>query len=307
MNTNYDVVIVGAGPAGLSAAIYTARADKKVLVIEKEAPGGKIIKTYKVENYPGFENIDGVELATKLFNHATNFGAQFEYSSIKNYIKNDDGFLVTLTNEKSFQTKAIILATGTKENKLCIPGEDEFYGKGVSYCAICDGAFYKNKEIAVVGGGRSAFEESDYLTNFASKVYLIHRSEKFRVNDDVFNRIQKNKKIELILNTVVTQINGKDKVESLILKNDKGKETILKVSAIFPFIGQKPVTEFITEPKFLNDKKNIITNEKMHTKISGIFSAGDVRDTPFRQIVTAASDGAIAAQEAIKYLDRLGK
>ncbi|AUB31131.1 thioredoxin-disulfide reductase [Spiroplasma floricola] len=303
INTDYDLIIAGAGPAGLSAAIYAGRAGLNVLVLEKEAPGGKVIKTGEIENYPGFTNIQGPDLAMHFFEQANAMGAKFEFSGLKDFEKKEI-FEIELENGKVLTAKALIIATGTKENLLGVPGEIDLYGKGVSYCAVCDGSFYKDMPVAVVGGGYSAIEESLFLTRFASKVYLIHRSQKFRVDQKSLQKAKTNEKIEFILDTIVEKIEGKDKVSSIKIKNTiKNEESELKVNAIFPFIGHYPVTSFIKQIEVLDEEKHIIGDERMRTKIEGLFVAGDVRNTPFRQIATATADGALAGQNAVNYIE----
>ncbi|AGR40768.1 thioredoxin-disulfide reductase [Spiroplasma taiwanense] len=304
-NLDYDLIIAGAGPAGLSAAIYAGRAGLNVLVLEKEAPGGKVIKTGEIENYPGFTNIQGPDLAMHFFEQATSMGAKYEFSGLKSFEKKEI-FYVLLENKKTITSKALIIATGTKENLLGVPGEIELYGKGVSYCAVCDGSFYKEKPVVVVGGGYSAIEESIFLTRFVSKVYLIHRRKDFRVDNKTLNKAKSIEKIEFILDSIVESIEGTNKVESVKIKNLLNNEIKkLEVNAIFPFIGQYPITNFISQNEILDENKNIIGDENMRTKIEGLFVAGDVRVTPFRQIATAVADGALAGQNAVNYIENL--
>ncbi|AHI52421.1 thioredoxin-disulfide reductase [Spiroplasma culicicola] len=305
IKTDYDLIIAGAGPAGLTASIYAGRAGLNVLILEKEAPGGKVIKTGEIENYPGFTMINGPDLAMKFYEQAMAMGANLEYSGLKEF-KKDEVFYVSLENGKEVTSKALIIATGTKENLLGVPGEIELYGKGVSYCAVCDGSFYKEMPVAVVGGGYSAVEEAIFLTRFASKVYLVHRRQDFRVDHKTLNKAKNNEKIEFILDTVVEKINGSNKVESIDIKNTNDNSTQnIKVDAIFPFIGQYPITHFIKQAEILNDEKHIKADENMKTAIEGLFTAGDVRNTPFRQIATAVADGALAGQNAVTYIENL--
>ncbi|AUM62320.1 thioredoxin-disulfide reductase [Spiroplasma monobiae] len=305
INTDFDLIIAGAGPAGLSAAIYAGRAGLKVLVLEKEAPGGKVIKTGEIENYPGFTNIQGPDLAMHFFEQATAMGAEFEFSGLKDFERNEV-FNVELENGKTLTSKALIIATGTKENLIGVPGEVELYGKGVSYCAVCDGSFYKEMPVAVVGGGYSAIEESMFLTRFASKVYLIHRSQKFRVDNKTLEKAKSNNKIEFILDSIVESIEGTDKVSSVKIKNTINySKSEIEVNAVFPFIGHYPVSHFVKQIQILDEDKHVVGDEKMRTKIEGLFVAGDVRNTPFRQIVTATSDGALAGQNAVNYIESL--
>ncbi|WP_338983629.1 thioredoxin-disulfide reductase [Spiroplasma endosymbiont of Othius punctulatus] len=305
MNKKFDVIIAGAGPAGLTSSIYVSRAEYKVAVLEKGAPGGKVIRTAEVENYPGYTSITGPELGMKFYEQAMAMGANFIYSGLETFEKDGDTFLVTLENAEVIESKALIIATGSKENLIGVPGEVELYGKGVSYCATCDGAFYKGKEVVVVGGGYSAIEEAIFLTRFVDKVYLVHRRQEFRADKKSVDKARTNPKIEFILDSVVTKINGDKKVANVEIKNIISNETkSIEVSAIFPFIGQTAETHFM-DKKLVNTEKNIIVNEKMETTIKGLYSAGDVRVTPFRQIATAVADGALAGQEAVKYLEKL--
>lgn len=302
----YDVVVIGSGPAGMSAAIYTGRAGLKTLILEKEAPGGKIIKTEEIENYPGFERINGPDLAIKFYNQVNSYGVEYIYTGIKKFEKINDVFKIVLDNTETVTSKTIIIATGTRENKIGVEGEDKFYGKGVSYCAVCDAAFYKEQQICVVGGGYSAIEEAIFLTRFASKVYIIHRRDKFRADDKQLTKAKNNPKIEFILDSVVEKITGDTKVASVHVKNLKtSKKIILDVKAIFPFIGSVPNTAFIKDTTILDENKNIITDAKMETEISGLFAAGDVRNTPLRQVATAVGDGAMAGQKVVEYIEKL--
>ncbi|QHX35615.1 thioredoxin reductase [Spiroplasma sp. TIUS-1] len=306
MNKKFDIIIAGAGPAGLSAAIYAARAEMNVAVLERSTPGGKVMKTAEVENYPGFNTILGPELGIKFFEQAMNLGANFIYAGLKSFKKENDTFIVTLENGEVIESKALIIATGSKENLIGVPGEVELYGKGVSYCAACDAAFHKGKEVVVVGGGYSAIEEAIFLTRFVNKVYLVHRRQEFRADKKSVDKAKANPKIEFILDSVVTKINGTNKVETVDVKSLITNDIkTIPVSAIFPFIGQTAESKFIEDEKLMNSDKNIIVNEKMETTVKGLWSAGDVRVTPFRQIATAVADGALAGQEAVKYLELL--
>ncbi|ALX70335.1 thioredoxin-disulfide reductase [Spiroplasma turonicum] len=307
IKTDYDLVIVGEGPAGLSAAIYACRAGLKTILLENSTPGGKVMKTDEIENYPGFKNIKGPDLGFHFYEQALNLGAEEAGAGIKDFEKKDDIFFITLSNDKLITSLTMIIATGTKENLLNIPGEKELYGKGVSYCATCDGAFYnESQEIVVVGGGYSAIEEAIYLTRFAGKVYIIHRRKDFRVDKKSLEKAKSNQKISFLLDSAVVAINGNKFVESVIVKNLITEQVqLLEVAAIFPFIGHNPNTHFIKNKEILNNEGYIITNEKMETNIAGLFAAGDVRETPFRQIATAVSDGAIAGQFAVKYIENI--
>lgn len=297
----YDVLIIGAGPAGLNAAIYASRAGLKVGIIEKDVPGGKMVKTDKIENYLGNVVINGADLSMSMFNHATSFGAEYLYGDVKKVSKINDVFELDCVDEK-FVGKSVIIATGTKERQIGIPGEVEFYGRGVSYCAICDGGLYKGKDVVVIGGGNSALQESLYLSKIVNKVYLVHRRNEFRGEDYLVEKIKLQSNIELVLSSVPTKIKGEKKVNEVVVQNVETLETkTLLVDAVFPFIGFDPVTDFI-DKELLDEKGYLITNERLHTKLDGMFAAGDVINKDLRQIITAASDGAIAATEAAHYI-----
>ncbi len=304
-----DLIIIGAGPAGLSAAIYGIRAGLDLLVLERFSPGGQVMNTYEVENYPGFaEPVKGWELMSAMENQARRLGAEIMSGEVKSVSKNekDNIFAVELTDGKILQSKAVILACGSLHKYLNVPGEKEFTGKGVSYCATCDGAFFKDKVTAVVGGGNSALEEALFLTKFASRVYLIHRRECFRGSKVLQDRVLAEKKIETIYNTIITSINskGNDKVTSAVLKNKlTGEEKILELDGVFIFAGYKPNTGFLSKD-MLNEKGEILADSNLRTKISGLFAAGDAREGSKRQIVMACADGATAALNAYDYLQK---
>ncbi|MBR4830513.1 MAG: FAD-dependent oxidoreductase [Bacilli bacterium] len=288
----YDIVIIGAGIAGLTAAIYASRANKKVLIIEKQNYGGRIISAPHVKNYPGFLDISGVDLATNLYVQATSLGAELVFEnaeSIQNGINKK-----VITDKHEYSCKAIIIATGLDRRSLNIPGEKELVGKGVSYCATCDGNFYKDKVVAVVGGGKSAIEDAIYLSDIASKVYLISRKN---LEEEV-----NKKNIEVITNYSVDKINSKDNIESIDIKSSNDSKNI-KVDGLFVSIGYETSSEEFESVIELDDRGYIISNNT-HTNLDGIFAAGDCCKKDLRQLVTAASDGAIAATEAIKYIEK---
>lgn len=304
----YDLIIIGCGPAGITSAVYALRAGLSVLIIEKEAPGGKVTKTYEIENYPPFKNIKGVDLSVQLFDHATSFGAQFIGESVIK-IMNTGKIKKVITNQNKYCSTALIIATGTKERELGVPGEKKYFSKGVSTCAVCDGALFKNKPVAVVGGGWSATEESLYLTRFASKLFLIHRRKVFRTPDTIIDKIKKNDKITMLLDCIVEEIIGDGtNVNAVKIKNilTNKKETI-KVDGIFPYIGQIPNTQFIPKDWDILDNEGfiIIKNDKFETKIPGIFAAGDVLIKTLRQVANAVGDGANAGQSAVAYIDKI--
>lgn len=309
MSTNiYDVIIIGAGPAGLSAAVYTSRAGLSTIILERGVPGGQLMNTLELENYPGFEETTGPELAMKLSSHATKFGATHKYGDVKEIRVEGNTHTIVLDSEE-LQARAVIIATGTKYRTIGVPGEEELTGRGVSYCAVCDGAFFKNKEIMVVGGGDTAVEEGIYLTRFASKVYIVHRREQLRAAKVLQDRAFDNEKISFIWNAVVKEIHEKEgKVGSVTLTDVKTKEEKeIAVEGVFPFVGMLPLTDSFRLLGITNEWGFIETNEKMETKIPGIFAAGDVREKQIRQVVTATGDGAIAAQHVTHYLEGLDK
>jgi thioredoxin reductase (NADPH) len=302
----YDVIIVGGGPSGMSAAIYASRARLKTLLIEKAGCGGQIAITDHLENYPGFEEgINGFELAMKMEKQARTFGCEITYGEAS-FIETDDAIKkVILSDKKEYFTKTIIIASGANFRKLGVEGEQEFIGKGVSYCATCDGPFFRNKEIAVVGGGDSALQEALYLTKFATKVNLIHRRDQFRAAKILQEKVFAEPKINIIFDSVVEKISGSLSVEQVILKNVKNNiSSPLNVNGVFVFVGWLPNTKFLENTKIkLNEAGYIVTDDNMNTSIEGIFACGDVRQKILRQVVTAAGDGAIAAISAQHFIE----
>lgn len=301
---DFDTIILGGGPAGLSAGIYSARGAVSTAIVDKNMFGGQPSNYLELENYPGFQVVGGYDLMEKIEEHADKFGIQkFPMQEIE---KVDLISKKIYTKEYEFSAKTIIIATGAQPMKLGVKGEKEFVGRGVSYCAVCDGAFYKNKVVAVIGGGNSAIEEAIYLTKFASKVFVVHRRDELRADKIIQERAFKNKKIVFVWNNVVKEINGENTVNSVVLEDVKtGKQTDLTVDGVFPYIGIVPNTEDFNG-QLMQDKKGfIITDETMATSINGVFAVGDVRNTPLRQVVTAVSDGAVGAVYAVKYLETL--
>ena len=298
----YDIIIIGAGPAGLTSAIYAKRANKNVLVLEAKNYGGQIINTLDIENYPANEHISGFDFATNLYNQAKNLGAEIKYEKVVN-INNLGKEKEVITTKNTYKTKTIIIATGSENRKLGLPNEDEFASKGISYCATCDGAFYKEKTVAVVGGGNTALEDALYLADLASKVYLIHRRDEFRGEESTINLLKEKDNIEFLYNSNVTKLNTKDRLESIEVTSNDGEIRTIDVYALFIAIGRIPENQNFAKLIKLDNAGYIISNEYCHTNVEGIFVAGDNRVKELRQLVTATSDGAIAAVEAIKYIN----
>ncbi|MBF0224457.1 MAG: thioredoxin-disulfide reductase [Desulfobacterales bacterium] len=304
---DYDLVIIGGGPAGLTAGLYASRARLKTLLLEKLSVGGQIIVTDWIENYPGFpEGISGFDLAEKMMEQAKKFGLEIEYNEVLSLNLNETKKNIFL-RDKTISARAIIIATGASPRKLNIPGEDDFYGKGVSFCATCDGPFYKNRVAVAVGGGDTAVQESIFLTRFAKKVYLIHRRDQFRATKILQERALANDKIEFVFNSVVTKINGNDLVEGVSVKNVKsGEISNISADGCFIWVGIKPNTELLKGSSInLDDSGFIITDSMMQASVKGIFAAGDIRNTPLRQVSTAIGDGAISAHSAFNYIENL--
>jgi thioredoxin reductase (NADPH) len=302
----YDVIIAGAGPAGMTAAVYTSRANLDTLMLERGMPGGQMANTEEVENYPGYDHILGPDLSTKMFEHAKKFGAEYAYGDIKEIIDGKE-YKTVIAGAKEYKARAVIVTTGAEYKKLGAPGEKELSGRGVSYCAVCDGAFFKGKELVVVGGGDSAVEEGVYLTRFASKVTIVHRRDALRAQKILQDRAFDNEKIDFIWNHEVEQINDSNgKVGSVTLKSTENGETKeFKTDGVFIYIGMLPLNQSVLNLGITNDAGYIETNEKMETRVPGIFAAGDVREKSLRQIVTATGDGSIAAQTAQHYIEEL--
>ncbi|MDV2886225.1 MULTISPECIES: thioredoxin-disulfide reductase [Alkalihalophilus] len=304
----YDVIIAGAGPAGMTAAVYTSRANLSTIMLERGVPGGQMANTEDVENYPGFDHILGPELSTKMFEHAKKFGAEYGYGDVKEII--DEGnYKIVKAGSKEYKARSVIVATGAEYKKLGIPGEKELSGRGVSYCAVCDGAFFKGKELVVVGGGDSAVEEAVYLTRFASKVTVIHRRDQLRAQKILQDRAFNNDKIEFIWNHVVNEINEEGgKVGSVTIENTETGETKdFKTDGVFIYIGMLPLNASVKNLGILNEEGYVVTNEEMETKVPGIYAAGDIREKSLRQIVTATGDGSLAAQNVQHYLESLAE
>ena len=299
----YDIIVIGAGPAGMTASIYARRALKKVLVLEAVSYGGQIINTLDIENYPVEAHISGFDFSTKLYNQAVDLGAEFIFEKCMKIDKKNSLFEVYTSNNK-YQCKSIIIATGTENRKLGLDREHEYIGKGLSYCATCDGAFYKKRDVAVVGGGNTALEDALYLSNICNKVYLIHRRDEFRGDNSVVDKIKGKTNIDIIYNSNVTKIIGDERLNAIEISNLDGSKKEINVSGLFVAIGKIPENDIFKDIIEIDENGYILASENCHTNIDGIFVAGDNRTKLLRQLVTATSDGAIAATEAIHYLER---
>lgn len=293
-----DLIIIGAGPAGLSACLYATRAGTEVLMLDAGAPGGKLNVSAEIENWPGQKKKTGPELAYEMYEHALSFGGEQAYGEVTKVIDYGD-YKEVITTDQSYEAKNVLIATGTKERKMGIPMEEELTGHGVSYCAVCDGPFFKGDEVAVVGGGNSALEEAIYLTKFAKKVHLIVRRDVFRADKIIQDHVQANDKIEIHFLKKPHHLIAKDnKVAAIALEDSKtGEVSELAVKGVFPFVGLDPITDFVKDLGITDERGYIITNELMETSVKGIYAAGDVRQKVLRQVVTATNDGAIVGQQ----------
>ncbi len=320
----YDMIIIGAGPAGLSAAIYGIRAGKSVLVLEGKTYGGQIINTPEVENYPGIKKMSGFEFAKGLYEQAKDLGAQIKMEKVVSVEKsgnreisdmeaaqsdgneegsgNDAPVFVVNTSKNSYECGALIFATGAKNRLLGLAGEQELTGAGISYCATCDGMFYRDKVVAVNGGGSTALEDALFLSNYCKEVYLIHRRDAFRGEQKLVDALEKRENVRFVLNSVVTGLMGEGKLESISIKNKDGEEKTLKVDGLFIAIGQEPETAVAKEMVAMDEKGYIQAGEDCRTTVPGVFVAGDCRTKTVRQLTTAAADGAVAALMAVEYL-----
>ncbi|WP_229592719.1 thioredoxin-disulfide reductase [Pseudodesulfovibrio sediminis] len=302
---SYDAVVIGGGPAGMTAALYLLRAGVKTAMIEKLSPGGQVLMTAEIENYPGFpEGLQGWELADKFANHLDKYDLDRINDEVRG-IEIGAPFHTIKVGDEDVQAKVIILATGSRYRRLGIPGEERLLGKGVSYCALCDGNFFRGQEVAVIGGGNSALEEALYLARLVNKVYLIHRRDEFRGLLCYQDKCLTNDKIEPIRATVVDEIQGEDQVESLLLRNVKTDETSeLKLDGAFIFVGFEPIMDFVPD-EVDKEQNGVVTDVEMHTNIPGIFAAGDIRAKMCRQVASAVGDGATAATAAFSYLEQM--
>ncbi len=306
MAKKYDVIVIGAGPGGLTAGLYASRANLSVLILDRGIYGGQMNNTAEVENYPGFKSILGPDLAEKMYQGATQFGAEYAYGSVEKVEVNGD-LKQVITDSETYEAPVVIIATGSQYRKLGVEGEAEYAGRGVSYCAVCDGAFFKDQPLAVIGGGDSAVEEGVYLAKLASNVNIIHRRDQLRAQKILQERAFANDKIDFTWDTVVTKINGDgQKVTSVSTHNKKtGEAGELKVNGVFIYVGVIPLSEPFKELGITDEQGWIKTDELMQTSLPGVYAIGDVRAKELRQITTAVGDGSIAGQQAFNYLESL--
>ena len=300
----YDIVVVGAGPAGLSAAIYGVRAGKSVLVLEALTHGGQIVNTPEIENYPGIKNISGFEFAQGLYEQAVALGAIVKYAKV-NGIEVQDNIKLVKTAKEIYEAKAVILATGAKNRSLGLEREDSLLGLGISYCATCDGAFYRGRDVAVAGGGNTAIEDATFLANYCNKVYVIHRRDSFRAEDALVKALKTKENVEFVLDSNIKELIGTDGLEAVVVENKNNKESRkIEVAGLFVAIGQKPENNEFSSVVNLDDAGYILGGEDTKTNVSGIFVAGDTRTKAVRQLATAAGDGAVAGLGAAAYIDQ---
>ncbi|MBP1044911.1 thioredoxin-disulfide reductase [Enterococcus sp. BWM-S5] len=302
----YDVIVIGAGPAGMTAALYASRSNLSVLMIERGVPGGQMNNTAEIENYPGFDSIMGPDLSMKMYESVEKFGTENVYGMVLD-IKDQGSYKEIICEDTTYQGKSVIIATGCVHRKLGVAGEEEYAGRGVSYCAVCDGAFFRNKHLMVIGGGDSAVEEAIYLTQFASKVTIVHRRDELRAQKIIQDRAFANEKIAFEWDTVLEEIIGNDMVVTGVqLKNVK-TEAVKEVAAdgVFIYVGLDPLTEPFRTSGITNEEGWIITDQEMRTSIPGVYAIGDVREKTLRQITTAVGEGGIAGQQVYNYLESM--
>jgi len=297
-----DIIIIGAGPAGMTAAIYARRASKTVLVLEAMSYGGQIINTPDIENYPVAAHISGFDFATKVYEQAKALGAAFKFEKAVEIRDNGDSKTV-VTAKNAYDAKAVIIATGSENRKLGIEGEDKLVGRGVSYCATCDGAFFRNKQVAVVGGGNTALEDALYLADIAETVYLIHRRDQFRGEDSTVEKLRQRANVQFVYNSQVTRLNADKRLQSIEVTDKQGNVTTLEVSGLFVAVGRIPENQNFASVVELDGAGYALAAENCRTKTPGVFVAGDNRVKEVRQLVTATADGAVAATEAIKFIN----
>ncbi len=304
---DYDIVIIGGGPAGLAAGLYAARGNMKTVILEKLIPGGQLNNTLDVENYPGIDHVTGPQIAQAMEEQTKRFGCEIVNTCTISEVELSKGRHLIKSDRGIYRAQALIVATGSEYRKLNVPGEKEYSGKGVSYCAVCDGAFFKEKKLVVIGGGDSAVEEGNFLTKFASSVTIMHRRDKFRAEKIIQDRAFKNPKINVIWNTVVNEIKG----DVMSVVGLKVKDVVTNevrdfpCDGIFIYVGLDPNTQLFKDKLKMDSTGRLETNERMETSVSGVYAAGDVRETPLKQAVTAAADGSLAATMAIEYIESL--
>ncbi|MCT3024578.1 thioredoxin-disulfide reductase [Pediococcus pentosaceus] len=306
MTKQYDVVIIGAGPAGMTAALYASRANLSVVMLDRGIYGGQMNNTADIENFPGFKSVLGPDLSKDMYESSTQFGAEYAYGSVESI--RDDGAtkLVKTDMGDEFEAKVVIIGTGSEYKKLGVPGEEDFSGRGVSYCAVCDGAFFKGTDVVVVGGGDSAIEEGLYLTQLASKVTVIHRRDQLRAQKIIQDRAFANPKMEFVWNSNVTEVVGEGKVTGVKVNNNQtGEDSFIEAAGVFIYVGVKPMTAAFADLGILDEQGWIPTDNHMHTKVPGILAVGDVRKKDLRQITTAVGDGGVAGQQAYEYIQAL--
>lgn len=301
----YDVVVIGSGPGGMTSVLYASRSNLSTLLIERGVPGGQLINTAEVENYAGFKSIKGPELANNMYEGATQFGAEYTFGDVREIVDGKE-YKQIVTSNKIFKARSIILATGAEHKKLGVPGENELNGRGVSYCAVCDGAFFRDRPLVVVGGGDSAVEEGTYLTQFASEVTIVHRRDELRAQKILQDRAFSNDKMNFIWDSVIEEIEGENNVKALQLRNTKtGEVTEMSADGVFVYIGLLPNSNAFLDLGITDHEGWIVTDENMQTSVPGIFAVGDVRQTVLRQVATAVGDGSIAGDAAYKYVESL--
>jgi thioredoxin reductase (NADPH) len=302
----YDIIIIGGGPAGLSAGLYAARARYKVVVVEKLGTGGQMMLTDHIDNYPGFpDGVSGFELQDRMLKQAQKFDLEVHSAGITGIERKKDTFYLTTEDNRQIAGKSVIIASGAKHRTLGIPGEGKFASKGVSYCGTCDGPFFRDKDVVVIGGGDTALTEALFIAKFAKSVKIVHRRNRFRAVKALVEECTQNEKIEFVFNSTVSEISGDERVNAVILKDvESGEEKTISTDGVFIFIGLLPNTDFV-DKQLLDEENYIVTTQKMETQIPGMYAAGDVRSGAFRQIICAAADGAKSAQYAGEYIDEL--
>ena len=307
MADKYDVIVIGAGPGGMTAALYASRANLKVAMLDRGVYGGQMNNTAEVENYTGFKSILGPDLAEQMYQSSIQFGADFVYGNVEKVTVGEDGIKHVKTDSGELEAPAIVIATGSQYRKLGIPGEDEYSGKGVSYCAVCDGAFYRGKDVTTVGGGDSAVEESEYLAKLVNNVNIVHRRDQLRAQKILQDRAFANDKIDFTWNTIVTEIVGDGKKVTGVKTHNKetNEDRLVPTDGVFIYIGNVPMTEPFKDLGITDEQGWVITDDEMKTSVPGVFAVGDVRDKKLRQITTAVGDGGIAGQGVFSYIESL--